>query len=571
MMDLRTACRNGDLEVIRKYKDAGSEISVSSGRTLLFEATRFNEVEVVKLLLEYGADVNQPNFDDPDTPLSASIHNSNLEITKLFYENDPKIVEHQIRWSNTCVDPLYLATYHQCLEIVRFLIEKGAVVNKHCGFQWSPLHIAVEHGDIEITQFLVEKGADINADKGTLRNPLYTAVRKGLLNIARFLLENGGDVHMITATRSLLYVAVSNTDLKMSRLLIEFGFDVKKYENGWKQNSVMFTAVKQNALGISKILLMNGIDINETNELNYTVLYLAFLHRQVKMAKMIIRYGKDLKLNYHQDRQQCWTYLEAAISIQELSLVELLIEKGADVNSVGESKSSALHTAVKFPSEKIVSLLLEHGADVNKLDQYGRTPLLSMVKTFSSKIVKLLLDKGADINACDNKGWTMLCLACGSRSSYYIAYFLLDNGADPNLGPDGRSPLSIFIKNGEYETSKLILERGAIITEDAVQRAVSNYDFEIIRMLVDHDVDLKMLRSYFDPKKDANSAKIEDDKLIVGLFDVLTRGWMPNTHKLFSSSKRQKIEILIKLYYKSWISKIPRPLVNAICNRFSLL
>ncbi|PVH69559.1 hypothetical protein DL98DRAFT_379282, partial [Cadophora sp. DSE1049] len=75
------------------------------------------------------------------------------------------------------------------------------------------------------------------------------------------------------------------------------------------------------------------------------------------------------------------------------SVVQLLLEKGADVEAAGKGQVSPLIWASEGGH-----LLLEKGANVNAADNDGAAPLLWASRKGHVEVIKLLLDKGADIN-----------------------------------------------------------------------------------------------------------------------------------------------------------------------------
>ena len=67
-----------------------------------------------------------------------------------------------------------------------------------------------------------------------------------------------------------------------------------------------------------------------------------------------------------------WTALHYAANKE---IAELLIAKGAEVNTKSDSESTPLHFAALNGRKEIVELLLANGADVNAKDGEGKTPL----------------------------------------------------------------------------------------------------------------------------------------------------------------------------------------------------
>jgi len=83
---------------------------------------------------------------------------------------------------------------------------------------------------------------------------------------------------------------------------------------------------------------------------------------------------------------------------------------------------TGLHLAAYFGIETIVQLLLEKGADVNAADQGGWTPLYQASRIGHIDVVKLLLEKGADVNAADQADGRHYTRPLGSGISTSSSY-----------------------------------------------------------------------------------------------------------------------------------------------------
>lgn len=84
--------------------------------------------------------------------------------------------------------PLQVASYGDHENIVRFLIENGADVNKPNWSGWTPLHWAYTEG---IARMLLERGAHASKSGYDGITPLHMAFRRGNKDVARVLLEYG--------------------------------------------------------------------------------------------------------------------------------------------------------------------------------------------------------------------------------------------------------------------------------------------------------------------------------------------------------------------------------------------
>lgn len=72
------------------------------------------------------------------------------------------------------------------------------------------------------------------------------------------------------------------------------------------------------------------------------------------------------------------------------SIVQMLLEYGADVNARDMLKMTALHWAVERCHKDSVSILLAHGADVTAVNKFDKTPLDIALDNQNGNIIKTL-------------------------------------------------------------------------------------------------------------------------------------------------------------------------------------
>ena len=77
--------------------------------------------------------------------------------------------------------PLYVASENNHLNIVEYLVDNGADMNKIRVSHQTPLYVAIERGHFDVMKYLVDKGADLNkaTTDGNHLTPLHIAVQKG--------------------------------------------------------------------------------------------------------------------------------------------------------------------------------------------------------------------------------------------------------------------------------------------------------------------------------------------------------------------------------------------------------
>jgi ankyrin repeat protein len=151
--------------------------------------------------------------------------------------------------------------------------------------------------------------------------------------------------------------------------------------------------------------------------------------------------------------------LQKSVSARNISIVKLLLDHGADINSKDCGGQSVLSSAVIYNSdESIVRLLLEHGADIHAKDYYGKSVLAGSVvqKSVSGgniSIVKLLLDHGAEVNSTDRFGDSALSDAVRQWDrNQYIVRLLLAYGADQSaLTDEEKEYVAVLLNSTEVE------------------------------------------------------------------------------------------------------------------------
>jgi ankyrin repeat protein len=126
--------------------------------------------------------------------------------------------------------------------------------------------------------------------------------------------------------------------------------------------------------------------------------------------------------------------LTRAIRGEHVSMVRLLLEKGADVNTPDAQGTPALHIAAGRRHEDVVSLLLTSGADVSRANRSGYTPLMNASTWGHVGVVRLLLRYmgGRELDVRCDGGWTALYYACFHGRADVLRVLLLA-GADHTI------------------------------------------------------------------------------------------------------------------------------------------
>jgi len=194
--DLMRAIRNNDVGKVREAIDAGVDINFTkevSNWTPLMWAASFGHVEIAKLLIDKGANVNAISASSDksggqETPLMIAALRGNTEIAKLLIEKGADV---QAKNSEGWTPFIWAASFNQ-VETAKLLLEKGAEIDGKSSDGITPLWRAASFGHNEIIKFLIANGADVNAKDLNGNTAMDTAKLKNHKETAELLQAAGG-------------------------------------------------------------------------------------------------------------------------------------------------------------------------------------------------------------------------------------------------------------------------------------------------------------------------------------------------------------------------------------------
>jgi len=388
----------------------------------LFEAVKKADVEKVKSLIAEGADIDAKWRDVYNTNangLYGTDIKRRMERTPLWYAVDvckievvKLLVEAGTDVNAGLQPPLFQAVVENNTEIAEYLIDHGA--NLNYPQDWNPLEIApYTSNNIEMVKLLIARGADINSGVGL--TALQASISAGRRDIFDLLIQLGADVNLKDLDGyTPLYFAIHDDDTGFMRILIANGADVNtKYPGG---ETLLQSATITGRTESVKLLLEAGANINAKNDRGQTALHVPLditnsSYKKYKLSKdtleLLIAKGADINLKDKNGR----TPLHLAAESADGDIVKLLLDKGAEVNAKDdESGFTALHYAARLGKKNVAELLIARSADINAKDKQGHTPLY-VAANHDYKVAELLINKGADSSIRTESGRTLLQLA----------------------------------------------------------------------------------------------------------------------------------------------------------------
>lgn len=489
-------------------------------------ASRKGNLDELKALLEKGAD---PNFKwDKQTLLAHGLNDKTLAIPKYLINvkgiriNEWNIMPMpEVSWKYTA-----LMKAVEYPEMVKLLLEKGALIDlqddwlKYDGMPAqsggnTPLMLSVaEH--TESAKILIEKGAKLDIQGRSGHTALMFAV--GNTEIAKLLIDKGAkiDIQNVAGETALMIAAEKYNDVV--KLLLDKGANIVLRQSTYKVSpNALDVAARHGNIEAAKLILAKAVSLGVKKEIIYSSLHWAVISDQVAMAQYLLDEGANIEGN---DELGGYTPL---METSLLSMVELLVKRGANVNAQNKFNYTPLHKAAfnfvedkrkENDMKKIMSLLISKKANADAQDKNGNTPLMTAVQkiaptklliegganvTMSNKngetalmyaakggllkvvlgfpvtgpytdAAKLLISKGADVNSQDVFGKTALMHASGAvnaQGDNYRAYtdlvsLLLDNGASlETTDKEGNTALYWASRYKRKNTTDLLLAKGA--------------------------------------------------------------------------------------------------------------
>jgi uncharacterized protein len=385
------ACENGDAPMIEKLLKAGEDanaVVLTHGETALMMAARSGKVDAVKVLLDHGAKVNAKENLGGTTALMWAADENHAAVIKLLAEHGAdlnlqgKIVtaaggqrggngNSGVKGSAAAppvlsaaaaalavaaetaedyVPPpkvkggltaLVMAARNDNLESVRALLAAGGDINKTSADGTSPLLAAVQNGFYDVGAALLAQGANPNIANGKGWTPLYIAVKNRNLETGTIPLPNTvGALDFI----KLLLDRGANPNLRISAdTEVHSGFKAQWLKEAGA--TPFFRAAVSGDLTVMKLLMAHGADpMIATSD-----------HTTPLMGAAGIGWSDGFSHEYSEK--------------ETVEAVQLLLDKGADVNAINDQGMMALHGAAHKAANQVIVLLVDRGAKMDVKDK----------------------------------------------------------------------------------------------------------------------------------------------------------------------------------------------------------
>jgi ankyrin repeat protein len=331
-------------------------------------------------------------------------------------------------------------------------------------------------GNDDFVKFINEKKIDYYGISITFLN--YTLLKNYKKN-AEYLIKNGANVHYRDEDGSTaLYYVINNKGsyddkIELINLLEEYGCNIDNINNNG-QTLLMYAIFNKTNKEIIEYIINEkkaNVDIKE-NQHGFTALMLAYQENNIDVFDLLLAKSNIETRNNYGQNILMYTINMTNFDVNNiLEYVKRILKKDINIiNTVDDIGWSVLMFAVNNGYKDIVNLLIEKGADINIQAKNGFNALMTAIQgktTNHTDIAKKLININANLELKNKKGNTSLMIAIDESKTEIANMIIKKNTNVINIQSDndGYTPLMNAIEMNNIAIVKSLIEAGADITK----------------------------------------------------------------------------------------------------------
>ncbi|XP_078036534.1 no mechanoreceptor potential C isoform X8 [Augochlora pura] len=516
-----------------------------TGDSALHLAARRRDIDMVRILVDYGATVDMQNGDG-QTALHIASAEGDETLVKYFYgvRASASITDHQDR------TPMHLAAEYGHASIIELLADKfKASIFERTKDGSTLMHIASLNGHSECATMLFKKGVYLHMPNKRGARSIHTAAKYGHVGIISTLLQRGEKVDATTNDNyTALHIAVENAKPAVVETLLGYGAEVHVRGGKMRETPLHIAARVPDGDRCALMLLKSGAGPNLTTDDGQTPVHVAASHGNLATLLLLLENGGDPMYKSKNGETPLHLACRGCKADVVRHLIQFVKEKKgpeiatAYVNSVTNEGASALHYAAQIePSEvktpgddrAVVRALLEGGADVSLQTKQaqesafhhcalaGNNEVLSeMISGMSATEVQKALNRQSAV------GWTPLLIAAHRGHMELVTNLLANHARVDVFDLEGRSALHLAAEHGYLQVCDALLANKAFINSKsrvgrtALHLAAMNGYSHLVKFLIqDHGaaIDVLTLRKQTPLHLAAGAGQLEVCKLLLEL------------------------------------------------------
>ncbi len=244
-------------------------------------------LQIMQLLLEYGADPNAPNL-PIHIPLEQAIKQNNIKMVQLLLSNGAN-PNHDMR-STPPYSLLHLATKHNQLEILELLLEYGGNPNLRLEEGNNNYHPFKEARSVDAIHLLVAYGA--NTDPEIMKDFLILSIERRLADVVHKFIHLGAPVQ----SKALWNAVINNPEqndflIPLSKLFLESGLDVNLSLHDY--GSPLIKAIHCCNIELVQLLLEHGADLKTPDTKGYSPYEVAITLLEDEISQLLATYLRN--------------------------------------------------------------------------------------------------------------------------------------------------------------------------------------------------------------------------------------------------------------------------------------
>ncbi|XP_017854719.1 serine/threonine-protein phosphatase 6 regulatory ankyrin repeat subunit A [Drosophila busckii] len=519
--------------------------TTANGDTALHLAARRRDVDMVRILVDYGTNVDTQNGEG-QTPLHIAAAEGDEALLKYFYgvRASASIADNQDR------TPMHLAAENGHAHVIEILADKfKASIFERTKDGSTLMHIASLNGHAECATMLFKKGVYLHMPNKDGARSIHTAAAYGHTGIINTLLQKGEKVDVTTNDNyTALHIAVESAKPAVVETLLGFGADVHVRGGKLRETPLHIAARVKDGDRCALMLLKSGASPNLTTDDCLTPVHVAASHGNLATMMQLLEDGGDPL--YKSNTGETPLHMACRCCHPEIvrHLIETVKEKhGPDkvttyINSVNDEGATALHYTcqitkeeVKIPEsdKQIVRMLLEHGADVTLQTKTAletafhfcamagnNDVLMEMISHMNPTDIQKAMNRQSSV------GWTPLLIACHRGHMELVNNLLANHARVDVFDTEGRSALHLAAERGYLHVCDALLTNKAFINSKsrvgrtALHLAAMNGFTHLVKFLIkDHNavIDILTLRKQTPLHLAAASGQMEVCQLLLEL------------------------------------------------------
>ena len=482
--------------------DVNMRVTDHSGLTPLLVAAKERDLEMVKLLLDLGADPNKLSPDRVSALLLAT-QSSSFEMVKMLVEHGSKIhepshvllcairsmriLEYLVDMVDTLdeihinITPLDAAVLEGRKWAVKLLVDKGANLETRNGDDGTPLGTAVALQNHRMMKYLVKKGADIMARQIHGRTPLHLACLDGNIKTVRIVLNLGGGKDIDACDdygHTAADLAFKNGHIEVGKILADKGATVNslrpKSRVSWlcqaqilktksfnypsrhmcDRHDTTLPLCRENP-DFLQYLAKLGANVNEEVRHYCPPVYLAAWMGSLINFKTLVKLGADINLSH-----KCYpSPLHIAAAHGHADIVEYGISF-FDLYHGSRDVSSLTVFAARHGHHKVLEVLEKTKVlDMKAVGQFGRNGLILAARNGHEDCVSFFLSRGLSAKLRDLETRTALHYSAELGNTNATAMLMSHNTKLAKVQDRrGNTPLHYAALNGHFETIEALLK-----------------------------------------------------------------------------------------------------------------